>query len=76
MKLKIFFLSEWKSIFAVLITSLYVLFISNNLISLAVDNLLLYLRMNLSRFPTDRKRKKLVCSIENFFKRHYKPIKE
>lgn len=41
---------------------------SNNLISLAVDNLLLYLRMNLSRFPTDRKRKKLVCSIEHFKK--------
>lgn len=66
MRLKIFFLSEWKGIFAVLIISLYVLFISNNLISFAVDNLLLYLRMNLSRFPTDLKRKKPVCSIEFF----------
>lgn len=68
MSLKILFLPEWKSIFAVLIISLYVLFISNNLISLAVDNLLFYVRMDLSRFPTDLKRKKLVCSIE-FFKK-------
>lgn len=65
-RLRIFFVPEWGSIFADLIISLYALFISNNLICLAMDNLRLYLRMNLSRFPTDHKRKKLVCCIEIF----------
>lgn len=60
MRFKIFFLPDWGSNFAHLFISLYIVLISNNLVFLDVDRLLLHLTMNLSRFPTDVKRKKFV----------------